>query len=106
MSHSLSQACEYLPITAKYLKSITQLIEGGFFLSSSMAFSEHGETSCSETDAASSIQSSSSAAIVKSSVLGFLCPSHALVRAAIGILRTGKALVEEFAETSDADMPG
>lgn len=77
MTKSFIDDC--LPITSKYLYSIANLIEDGFLLST----------------AATSAEEENTAASGAASVLNKLYPAHALLRAAVGILRSSRTHVED-----------
>ena len=103
MKEHHSHLHDHFPITAKYMKNITEVIEGGFLLVKSKGFSEQDPPS---TYAADTSRASNPTPRMKSSVLGFMFPCHALVRAAIGILRTNFFLVQSVAKDTLTDLSG
>lgn len=93
---------DFTPVTSLYMLSIAEMVGGGFFLSSSKAFEAQGRGEGSPP--APSAHDGSA----KASVAGFLFPGHALVQAALGVLRVGRALLDELApsDAAAADMDG
>ena len=104
-----------LPITYKYMHSIADCIESGFRLSiyhgapSSTLRQEEEEEGVVAPSSGSGVADDLSTAAMTGTetvtVLRCLCPGHALVRAAVDILRTCKAFIKEE-EAEVANMTG